>query len=552
MPLPDAKIEELLASVVSLIQGQAAAVKSEQDSRAAHTALIERQFQLAEETQRATQESFSSILSQAQLALDAKEAMIVEHKLLRQNESEAIAAAASNAASAGTATKGKAGSGPTFVVAGTPAGEKFSMPPVWEGKEKQWFFKFNNECAICRVSSLALPFMRSLWSLRRRFRPLSRPLRPARPRRRPLHLRALGLAASCGSSAVVQGRRRSKVSHDFGMNLNKTDLTREGKVFSLFNIVKFNNGGCRSTSTISSGGTGSTNRNGTCFTATECANKGGTVAGACAAGFGVCCVFLVSTSGANINQNCTYIRNPNFPNAYDSASQVGYTIQKCDPRVCQVRLDFESFTIQGTGNTDETDTMLEVAGGVCLDMFTVGTNTGSTIPTICGQNTGQHMYIDMGCLSSDTASLNFNFGGTDINRLWEIKVTQLKCNTQGHPTGSGCLQYHTGHTGRFTSFNFLPTLDNHLANQEYGICIRQEEGMCCIEYTPCADTNSYSFDAIKMDPADKIAIQDTDCATLDYIGIEGKATGISMPHDLALVTLSLDIIINHFKLSVGL
>ena len=79
-------------------------------------------------------------------------------------------------------------------------------------------------------------------------------------------------------------------------------------VFSLFNIVQFSNDGCRSTSTISSGGTGSTNRNGTCFTNNECSSKGGTAAGSCAAGFGVCCVFLVSNSGSTITQNCTYIR----------------------------------------------------------------------------------------------------------------------------------------------------------------------------------------------------------------------------------------------------
>ena len=32
----------------------------------------------------------------------------------------------------------------------------------------------------------------------------------------------------------------------------------------------------------------------------------------------------------------------------------------------------------------------------------------------------------------------------------------------------GCLQYHTGLTGRFTSFNFIPTGDNHLKEQKYG------------------------------------------------------------------------------------
>eukprot|EP00095_Tigriopus_kingsejongensis_P004177 maker-scaffold47_size466558-snap-gene-0.18 protein:Tk04177 transcript:maker-scaffold47_size466558-snap-gene-0.18-mRNA-1 annotation:"hypothetical protein KGM_18655" len=136
--------------------------------------------------------------------------------------------------------------------------------------------------------------------------------------------------------------------------------------------------------------------------------------------------------------------------------------------VCSLRLDFESFSIQGTGNTAEIDTELVPLdpGGVCLDTFDVSTNTGNNIPTICGQNTGQHIYVDIGNLASDTAQLNFAFSGSSNNRQWEIKVTQIPCSTQGHPNGCGCLQYHTGLTGRLTTFNFLPTNDNHLANQQ--------------------------------------------------------------------------------------
>ena len=44
---------------------------------------------------------------------------------------------------------------------------------------------------------------------------------------------------------------------------------------------------------------------------------------------------------------------------------------------------------------------------------------------------------------------------------------------------NGCLQYHTGIDGRFTTFNYLnPTSSQvmHLRNQNYRVCIRQEEG----------------------------------------------------------------------------
>lgn len=37
--------------------------------------------------------------------------------------------------------------------------------------------------------------------------------------------------------------------------------------------------------------TGASGDMGTCFTTTECTEKGGSTDGNCAAGFGVCCVF---------------------------------------------------------------------------------------------------------------------------------------------------------------------------------------------------------------------------------------------------------------------
>eukprot|EP00094_Tigriopus_californicus_P004914 TCALIF_04732-PA protein Name:"Protein of unknown function" AED:0.27 eAED:0.27 QI:0/0.5/0.57/0.85/0.5/0.57/7/149/231 len=114
--------------------------------------------------------------------------------------------------------------------------------------------------------------------------------------------------------------RRSKVPSVFDdlEGHNKTTNSREGKVFSLFNIVKFDNDGCRSSSTINGGGSGSINRNGTCFTADECTSKGGAAAGSCAAGYsicirqeaGFCCIeyslcpdvnsFSLDTNGANM------------------------------------------------------------------------------------------------------------------------------------------------------------------------------------------------------------------------------------------------------------
>ena len=51
-------------------------------------------------------------------------------------------------------------------------------------------------------------------------------------------------------------------------------------VFSVFQIVKFNNDAC----------TAVDGTMGTCYTASECTTKGGEERGNCASGFGVCCV----------------------------------------------------------------------------------------------------------------------------------------------------------------------------------------------------------------------------------------------------------------------
>merc|ERR1739846_96730 len=155
---------------------------------------------------------------------------------------------------------------------------------------------------------------------------------------------------------------------------------QQAKAFSLFNVVTFKNLDCESTSTSSTNG----KRNGTCYTSEECDEKGGVAAGSCAMGFGTCCLFTYQTCGTDVKQNCSYVRNEGFPTllgggASSTASTCNYKIEKCDPKVCTLRLDFESFTLlAGTGTLD--------ADGTCQDTFNVnGLTTGfSQIPTICG------------------------------------------------------------------------------------------------------------------------------------------------------------------------
>ncbi len=39
------------------------------------------------------------------------------------------------------------------------------------------------------------------------------------------------------------------------------------------------------------------------------------------------------------------------------------------------------------------------------------------------------MYIDIGAMATDTATLSFAFAGT-FDRRWDIKVTQVECSSE--------------------------------------------------------------------------------------------------------------------------
>ena len=57
----------------------------------------------------------------------------------------------------------------------------------------------------------------------------------------------------------------------------------------------------------------------------------------------------------------------------------------------------------------------------------------------------------------------------------------------------------------------------------YNVCIRPEDGFCCIQYQVCSDTGSFSLSSIQ-DPAiaaDAKSLPESSCSS-DYIDIPGK------------------------------
>jgi len=124
--------------------------------------------------------------------------------------------------------------------------------------------------------------------------------------------------------------------------------------------------------------------------------------------------------------------------------------------------------------------------------------------------TGEHIYVDMGMVSSDTTlitivtAISTSVGPSVAQRLWDIKTSQIPCYAS-YRAPEGCHRYMTADVGKITSFNFrmasttAPTTQSSTAGQNTGLelegqrvntCIRRAKGMCCVQYQVCVSYNS--------------------------------------------------------------
>ena len=126
---------------------------------------------------------------------------------------------------------------------------------------------------------------------------------------------------------------------------------------------------------------------------------------------------------ATFDTKVAYLQNPNYPQKHDDALVHTIQLVALNEDICQIRLDFLEFEIDGGSVIDKP----------CdRDMFRVtgsgGMNLG--IGDLCGTNTGQHLYIPMQgsrggpanirIITSDRQSGIFN---DDFK--WNVKVTQV-------------------------------------------------------------------------------------------------------------------------------
>jgi len=256
---------------------------------------------------------------------------------------------------------------------------------------------------------------------------------------------------------------------------NHIEKTRNGRLFSLFSIVQFPNEECTALTT--------TTTVGTCYSGSDCTSRGGTIDGTCAAGFGVCCVITTSTCGSTISTNTSYIQNPGYTSSYTptATGTCAFTFSKMNDNICQLRLDFQTFSGFATSTT---------TAGTCTDYMSAAGQSGSNPPNICGTNTGYHMYVEFGSSSTDSVTVTNTYADTTTGKTFNVLARQIACDAIWKAPND-CVQYFTGISGSVYSYNFAG--GQMLASMVYNNCIRTEKGYCAIQWKESSTSPPDSF-----------------------------------------------------------
>ena len=88
--------------------------------------------------------------------------------------------------------------------------------------------------------------------------------------------------------------------------------------------------------------------------------------------------------------NGTHVQNPGYAANSKTAETCTYSLVKMDKEICFFRLDFVTFNIDGPSVTTDSQTSWDCN----TDSMAFTTPSSNAPPTICGYNTGQHLYMD--------------------------------------------------------------------------------------------------------------------------------------------------------------
>ena len=107
-----------------------------------------------------------------------------------------------------------------------------------------------------------------------------------------------------------------------------------------------------------------------------------------ASGFGVCCVIRLNGCGGTVISNNTHLENPSYPDKYKEENTCTYNLEKIDPDICFIRLEFVNFVLDGPVSS------VSPNWDCSNDKIAFTTPSSNHPPEICGYNTDQHLYMD--------------------------------------------------------------------------------------------------------------------------------------------------------------
>lgn len=164
--------------------------------------------------------------------------------------------------------------------------------------------------------------------------------------------------------------------------------------------------------------------------------------------------------------------------------------------------------------------------GQCTgDSITVTSPSGYAITPLCGTLSGTHMYVETARqVPGATIQIQTSADQT-INRSWKIKTISLECET-AFKAPTDCLQYLTGVSNSFTSFNFGNRM---IRNLQYDVCIRPERGYCRFQLQESSSViASFVLDQDNAPATGAAASVGADCTTgAHFITVDSYTTLIA-------------------------
>ncbi|XP_028969140.1 uncharacterized protein LOC114828618 [Galendromus occidentalis] len=234
-----------------------------------------------------------------------------------------------------------------------------------------------------------------------------------------------------GSSTAAANRRREGLSPEIFFQSVSLDFPK----------LKFADSECNSTK----------GRKGTCIGYPDCEGDNAVREGVCSDGFGTCCVYLVGTdlrkeTRPTVNEWGSFYSNADFPlPTLEAESSVRIHIER---DVCQIRLDFESLDLPER------------------TVFRTIVNGDLVPPILSGNNTGQHLMINVGDGSSQGAWVSLGVSGPMGLKTWNIHITNVPCHSST-TAPVGCAQYFLAPSGRLRSLSV-----QSVGITSYAICLR--------------------------------------------------------------------------------